>query len=204
MDTVTKAPVHAISAEIPSKRATTNTNFRNFHNSYAAITARAFNATYVVTSWSGKGMVRNYGDKKTTSPDPMPSYFTNAVANLPKYQYDFAFQPDIVVINLGTNDFSTKPNPSFEEFSGGYNKFLDVVRQKYGDVKIFCMNGPYKIPYTPQIVADRKDLKIKFADVQDVLGQDDWGCDGHPNVQGQTKMANILIGIIRNSTIEDA
>lgn len=172
----------------------------NNHYSYAAIAARALDAEYNIVSWSGKGMVRNYGDKQL-SPEPVPYFYDRTVANNPKLTWNFtSYVPDIVVINLGTNDFSVAAGkPSEAQFSKGYNAFLDRVKHNYGSkVKIFCMSGPVKIPYTPQIVAARKDSTIKFADVQNVLTKTtDWGCDGHPSVQGATKMGTILAEIIK-------
>jgi lysophospholipase L1-like esterase len=172
----------------------------NFHMSYAAIAARILDAQYHVTSWSGKGMIRNYGDKEQLSARPMPFYFNRTVATNDKAIWNFTtYVPDIVVINLGTNDFSTKPHPTEEQYSKGYNTFLDRLKQYYGpQVRIFCMSGPSKIPYTPQIVAARKDPTITFADVQGVLKKkEDWGCDGHPSVKGDTIMGTILADIIK-------
>jgi hypothetical protein len=61
-----------------------------------------------IEAWSGKGVVRNFGDPSTTSVDPFPVYFNRTIAVHPDPIWDFAhFQPDAVVINLGTNDYST-------------------------------------------------------------------------------------------------
>jgi lysophospholipase L1-like esterase len=173
----------------------------NFRHSYAGITAALLNATYHTTSWSGKGMVRNYGDKKTVSVDPVPKFFTNTIANQPKHQWDFSkYIPDVVVIALGTNDFSTAPRPSYAEYGGAYNKLLDLLRAKYGpNTKIFCMSGPLKLQFVDRVVAERKDKNVFFANTANLLKADDWGCDGHPNAKGAAKMANVLAGIIKNA-----
>ena len=41
--------------------------------SYASMTARALNADYMLLSYSGRGVVRNYGDSSMTSAEPMPA-----------------------------------------------------------------------------------------------------------------------------------
>ncbi|MFR7498683.1 MAG: GDSL-type esterase/lipase family protein [Bacteroides stercoris] len=47
--------------------------------------------------------------------------------------------PDLVVINLGTNDFSVEPKPFKSEFVASYTKILKQLRQHYGDVPILCI-----------------------------------------------------------------
>ena len=57
-----------------------------------------------------------------------------------KEQWDFkAYTPDLVVINLGTNDFSVEPKPFKSEFVASYTKILKQLRQHYGDVPILCI-----------------------------------------------------------------
>jgi hypothetical protein len=43
--------------------------------SYAAILSRRLHADYHLVAYSGKGMVRNYGDKNKTSVNPMLSLY---------------------------------------------------------------------------------------------------------------------------------
>ena len=43
------------------------------------------------------------------------------------------YRPDIIVINLGSNDFSTEPHPSREEFAAAYTRILRTLRDAYGD-----------------------------------------------------------------------
>jgi hypothetical protein len=48
----------------------------------------------------------------------------------------------MVVINLGTNDFSTKPFPDKNVFEEAYNSLINRVRLLYSHVTIFCVSGP--------------------------------------------------------------
>jgi hypothetical protein len=71
-------------------------------------------------AWSGKGLVRNAGDKNITSIDPFPIYYGRALANDPQSQWDFSkWIPDAVFINLGTNDYGSEPHPPQELFENG-------------------------------------------------------------------------------------
>ena len=111
---------------------------QNVHESFVEKTSRILNASEIhVECWSGKGVVRNYGDKNTTSKDPFPVYYPRSVANDPNILWDFrkTFVPDMVVVTLGTNDFSTAPRPSFDEFNAGYQNLIDFIFSKYYPIK---------------------------------------------------------------------
>ena len=107
----------------------------NSYSSYGAIAARELNAELTLTTWSGLGLVRNYDD----SPMPLPERITNKDANK---KWDFSnYVPDIVIINLGTNDFNEHP-PSKEDFVDGYKRLIDRIKNYYESVKIICAIGP--------------------------------------------------------------
>jgi hypothetical protein len=78
--------------------------------SYGALTARGLSADYQVNAFSGKGMVRNYNGG-----DPgnhYRAYYDRALLNTPGDVWDpSAWRPQLVVVYLGTNDFSTGLNP---------------------------------------------------------------------------------------------
>ena len=92
----------------------------NILYSYATLVAAAVDAELHTIAWSGKGVVRNYGDLNPTSPDPMPIYY-NRTLGISKEQSmvwnPAQYIPDIVIVTLGSNDYSTTPHPSDEDFT---------------------------------------------------------------------------------------
>lgn len=75
---------------------------------------------------------RNYNDPSPTSVDPFPPKFSHVLATT-NTEWDFRWIPDAVVINLGTNDFSTQPSPSEAAYESGkiltyYPLWLALVR----------------------------------------------------------------------------
>ncbi len=55
-------------------------------------------------------------------------------------QWNFAgYRPDIVVIKLGSNDYSEDISPSKEAFNGAYAEALRKLRKAYGDVPVLCV-----------------------------------------------------------------
>lgn len=57
-------------------------------------------------------------------------------------KWDFAkYQPQLVCINLGTNDLSTE-NYDIQLYEKNYRMFIKTVRSKYPHAKIVMLTGP--------------------------------------------------------------
>jgi hypothetical protein len=59
-------------------------------------------------------------------------------------------------------------------------------------------------PYIQEVVQDlSSSLRIYYVDMQNILTYpDDYGCSGHPNVQGHSKMAKTLLDAVKSFKIE--
>ena len=69
--------------------------------SFAALVGKALKADYAMVAYSGKGVVRNYGDPNKTSVDPMPSLYDRTICFDSTLKWDFSkWIPQAVVINL--------------------------------------------------------------------------------------------------------
>ena len=121
--------------------------------------------------------------------------------NYNRKTYDFkAYRPQLVIINLGTNDFASGAIPTAEQYVGAYLKLIDTVKLHYGDIPVFCI-----IPHSAglYLTACLRQLKEKTAahnhiyvasPMPDIITQDyDMGAAWHPNYQGQRKIAMTLI-----------
>ncbi len=167
---------------------------------YAVQMAGHYNADCMITAWSGRGMVRNYGDANQTSPDPMPTLYARTCGSVAANDYAFAWQPDVVVIALGINDFSTTPYPSQAQYVGGYSNFVKMVRSHYPNADILCtywssMNS-IASNYIATVASTSGDSKVHYAHVAySLINPDDLGSDWHPNASGQTKIANAFIPV---------
>ena len=151
--------------------------------------------------WSGIGLVRNYGDPNTTSADPFPVYFNRTIAVSAEPVYTFTdYQPDAVISNLGTNDYSTEPTPPQREFEDAYHNFIQQIRSAYGNIPIFLACGPMIgspcCDYVQNVVNFEENTY--YIDLENILEEFDIGCNGHPNVSGHQKMAYLSIPIIQN------
>lgn len=180
----------------------------NNYQSYAPIMARAFNADYHIVAHSGQGVVRNYGYKEKVSPSgTMPARFNRLFDEKDSPSWNFEqWKPDLVVINLGTNDFSTQPFPDKVVFKKGYENLINDVRKQYGDLPIFCIVGPMIdepcYSYVKEMVEDFRTVaqkkNIYFVGIPSYLTnpEKDLGSDYHPNYSGQRKMAAHVLPVI--------
>lgn len=191
----------------------------NHYYSYASITARALEAQHWVVARSGIGAYRNYGDAKTGSPRscmPVQYEYTGYAYDLKlrdedsflNEKWDFSrYQPDVVCINLGTNDLSTN-NYDTKLLKQGYQKLLKLVRQHNPNAKVVLLTGSMlynqELQTAKRLLDEVKDEATKAGDkevyrfdMSPIDGDDFLGNDWHPNVFQDEKMAGELTAYLR-------
>lgn len=175
--------------------------------SYSTIVPRYFDADYSLIAHSGRGVVRNYGDSVRMSAVTMKDKFFQTYDMDTLSRWDFKqYTPDLVIINLGSNDFSTEPHPYRSEFVGAYKEMLRNIRDAYGRVPVLCVysstvNGQV-YDYFDQAVREMNDADIHLlAMPREVMNAStDLGAVWHPNYNGQRKMAMVMIPVISTIT----
>ncbi len=106
--------------------------------SYAFLAAEAAGVDISVVSYSGIGLVHGWSDI------PMKTFYTakHYVDDKGVEKFDFASarRPDLVVVNLGTNDAYF--NVQLDEFAEGVRELVKIIRSNYGeDTKILWIYG---------------------------------------------------------------
>lgn len=178
----------------------------NILYSYATLVGEAVNADVHTVAWSGKGVVRNYGDVNPTSPDPMPIFYnrTLGISSDPELYWvpngvgPSAFIPDVVLVTLGSNDYSTQPNPSDEDFTAGYIALLQQIRLDYPQAKVCTICEPipgYHECENVKTVADT--MQATYIEVPDSIYVEPKGCDGHPSIEAQRNIADVVIPVVQ-------
>jgi lysophospholipase L1-like esterase len=85
-------------------------------------------------------MVRDWGDTLQVSRQSMSTRYTHVFDDEAPVDYDFATRrPDIVIINLGTNDYSPGNIPDVAQYVGAYTKMIATLTRHYGEVPILCI-----------------------------------------------------------------
>ena len=176
---------------------------------YACIIARYFGADYTLIAHSGRGAARNYGDKNATSQNTMADRVANTFDEAAEPAWDFAaspYRPDLVVINLGSNDFSTLPHPSRDECAAAYTRILQTLRGAYGDeMPILCVAPRVSEPaftYIRDLCQSGVVPNLHFAAILPGYCNDgsELGSSAHPNYAGHRKMAMLLIPYVSTLT----
>ena len=191
----------------------------NHYYSYASIVARNLQAQHWVVARSGIGAYRNYAGPKTGNPEsnmPVQYEYTGYAwkpelrqeATFLQEKWDFSrYQPDVVCINLGTNDLST-PNYDLSLLKQGYQKLLKMVRQHNPKAKIVFLTGSMLYKQELQIAKQlldevtteahkAGDKEVYRFDMAPINGNKYYGNDWHPNIYQDEKMANELTPYLR-------
>lgn len=181
----------------------------NAYLSYAAMTARNLHADLMNISWSGKGIYLN-ADKTTT--DVMPELYNRILPNNKTNLWNSQnWIPQVVVINLGTNDFESGVAVDKTTFIKGYSDFVDLIRKEYPKADIYCAIGPGLVgenlimqrSYVTNIVNSKKssgDNKLYFIEFPIQDPANGYGEDWHPSIKTHTLMANQLTSQIKSNS----
>lgn len=192
----------------------------NHYYSYASITARNLEAQHWVVARSGIGAYRNFAGPKTGNPESnmLAQYEYVGFAWKPDLRkeatflsekWDFSrYQPDVVCINLGTNDLST-PNYDLQLLKQNYQKLLKTVRQHNPKAKIVFLTGTMlynkelelQKQLLNEVAAEAKnagDQEVYRFDMAPIAGNEWYGNDWHPNIYQDEKMAGELTAYLRS------
>ncbi|MEO0468788.1 MAG: GDSL-type esterase/lipase family protein [Bacteroidota bacterium] len=111
----------------------------NAWQSYAAIASRAVQAEHITICYSGRGMVQNYDRSREGT---LPDLFDKIDPDNPSLMWSFSsWIPQLVVINLGTNDFAHE-NPDQESFVETYTHFVQSLHLYYPEARFVLLSGP--------------------------------------------------------------
>jgi len=198
-DSITAA--YGIEGTSPECNFTADT--QNHYLSYGALSARAIDAELHTVAWSGKGVIYNYDQDLL---NPMPVLYDRALPNNSMNRWDFSVVPDVVVINLGTNDFSTDGDPEPAVFEAAYLELLERIRSHYPEATILCTNGI--LLSGGDLTAARSGINNAVAAFMNAGGDrievfelnvpnTNPGCDYHPGLAAHQAMADVLTAQLR-------
>ena len=182
----------------------------NHYLGYAQQTTRNLGAVAYVVARSGIGVYREYGGPKTGTPKNVMTTeyeYTNLYDRSEKWDFS-RYQPQVVCINLGTNDLSTN-NYDVKLFKQAWKKFLSQVRQHNPKAKIVLLCGSMlqgkelEIAKNTlnEVMEEAKkdgDKEVYRFDFTPQNGSIHYGADWHPSYWQHQKMAGELTAFLRS------
>ena len=187
---------------------------QDHYQTYGAITARALGADLSTLAWSGRGVFTNRGS--TTELEPMPELWQRTLPTRAEPLWDFSKNaPHAVIINLGTNDFAPDVKDT-TPFAAAYVAFIAQVRERYPEAHIFCAVGPMLTDSYPpgmqasttvravlqETIKQRReagDARVHYLDFGSIRANEGLGCDYHPTIATQKRMAETLTATLRET-----
>lgn len=192
-----------------SGRDSPDSVYTNNERTYAAITARHFDAEYRAICWSGIGIMVSW------FPIIMPELYNRLDPLDSNSRWDFTqYQPDLVVINLFQNDSWIVNMPKYAEFKtrfgdkaptadfiiDAYADFLKKLRTAYPNAHIIAALGNMDVTktgskwpgYIESALKKLGDAKMYSHFVPYKNSK------GHPNIKEHEAMAKSLIEFIEN------
>ena len=176
---------------------------------FPALVGKHFNADYQVNAFSGLGMVRNW-DGHEHPKYRMPMLYPRAIFDDPTPAAEPGWHPQIIVVGIGGNDFSTplhddEPWKTREALVADYEatfvKFVKDLRAHNPGAFIVLDAPADSGEYQDAVTAVFNTLKASGETKIDELflpATDNTGCNGHPNVRDDAKVAAMLSGYIES------
>ena len=188
--------------EGPGAVCTFNPVEENQYLTYGALAARALGAEHVTVAWSGKTI------------GEMTDYWERTLPNRPESLWDFkSWTPQLVVMNVGTNNFATY-DPGETRYVRIYSNLFDRVRKAYPQAFIMCLLGPMLTDVYPEgkknLTLARKYMKatmekikasgesnFEYVELPEQKHSDGLGCGFHPSLKTHKLMSDRLTAMLK-------
>lgn len=173
---------------------------------FGPITARRYGADYQLNAISGRGIVRNYNGGGGAT---LPAAYANTVLDGASPYENAEWDPQIAVIALGTNDFSTPLNEGErwksrrdlrEDYLTTYVSFLQTLRSRYRDAFFIVWatdgaDGEIQEQAEKVVARLRASGEQKVAFIR-VVGLEMTACHWHPSLVDNVRIADELTKFI--------
>lgn len=186
-----------------------STETESADDAFAVQCAGALDADYQLVSFSGIGVISRYIEPEENEPLTdvlMPALYPHTDAVLAKRygwgpeSWDFSsFCPQVVVINLGTNDdsYTRGIRERKERFEEEYCEFVRNIHRRNPGAEIVCTFGVMSQRLLPRVEEavqrlSESGVPVRMHREEPILPGEVTGCDGHPSAQRQRKMAESL------------
>ncbi len=170
-------------------------DYTNNYFAYGSVAGRILTADVVTIAYSGIGAALSYDDG--TARLVMKDRYDYAITN-DNSAWDFSkFQPHVVVLNLGTNDYNA--GVANQTFIDAYVSLVKHIRSKYANAYFICViqapASATSIQTAVNTIETGGDSKIEVFDMQPFTNGN--SCANHPDLAGQQAMGEGLAARIK-------
>ena len=183
----------------------------NAYNSYGATVARKLNLEFMITAVTGIGVYRNWATDAPVMGDVYENTFLTTHPEDPKWNFE-TWMPDIVCINLGTNDFSdgdgVNPRLPFDStrFVDQYINLIRMVNGHYPLAQILLLQHPMSgehnsVTFTNCLESIKEKANVEIKNIRPISvfsfsPMIPTGCSNHPGLKEHAMMADELAPMV--------
>lgn len=188
----------------------------NATSTYAALSAKHFDADYHLNAYSGAGMVRNYNGN---SPEQSYLTFANRIETYEKnshWQPDELWSPQLIVIFLGINDFSEPvreeetwtPSSLAKNYRVNYQNHISEMMKKHSNAQFLLLSiktgeKPALLPSLVQQVgkhfSSQQKANVHTLELTSNVALN--GCHWHPSKEDNLAISKQVISKIESMNI---
>lgn len=173
-----------------------NSNWWNPGLSYGMLIAKQLNAQVHLVSFGGRGLIRSWNNK--TDEQNLPDFYQRSIADAayPASWDHTQYDPDLIIIAIGTNDFS-QSIPDSETFIKAYVNFLTTITNNHKHAQIVLTEGAIVsgerkttlINYIAEAIKRVNNPRVHRVTASHYPGDE---TDGHPTKEQHAAMAKEL------------
>jgi lysophospholipase L1-like esterase len=162
--------------------------------------ARRLDADYRIVAFSGRGVVRNYNGQ---AGEPLPVLYPRLIPGQPAPTVDPGdpWRPDLIVVGLGTNDFSTPVHAGeawaddaalHADYRRTYVAFIQGLAQRRPGARFLLIAGDSFAADVAEVAKTVDAAAPGLATPVRITGLDQQACHWHPSAADQRMMADKL------------
>lgn len=157
---------------------------------YPYLVSEALGADYSIMALSGQGLLIG-------QPGVLNGYLYTSPLRDSQTKYDFSRKADIVVVNIGTNDWWSYRNNQ-EPFANAYMQFLNTIKEKNGqECKIVCIYNTMNDTFSDvlnRLCANKEDQGIYLLHFARTI-------QGHPTILENREYAKVLLDFLNDKVM---